>query len=209
MKKHFGIFTILLASALLFKKNALAQDLGDNIIRLSPVTLFYGGIGGSLSFERFIDKNQKVSCYIPVHVGFRSHYIAPNRLYGFSSGSDKNNYSIMIQPGIKMYPKGSHRKINFAMGASVFLTYGTENGYKSDGYGLSSFVQYDKGSEMRIGTTLSPSFTAQITPKVTVGLEAFVGVSLYNKFKNELAITSEQGPIKEMGGASFQLGYRF
>lgn len=204
MKKQSWIFVLLLAFMLQKATITTAHESGNNVIRIAPVSLFYGGIGGSLSYERFIDKNQKVSFYLPVHAGIRSYYIGPIP----QSGADNDNYSVMIQPGIRMYPKGSNRKINFAMGASAFFTYGSENGYKGEITGLSSYVQYDKGSEMRIGTTLSPSFTAHITPKFNVGLEAFVGVSFYNKFTSNLPGVPKTGPLREMGGITFQLGYK-
>jgi hypothetical protein len=186
-----------------------AQTLGKNVLRIAPVTFFYGGIGGSISYERFIDKNQQLSFYLPIHAGVRSYYIGQESLYGYYTSADEDNYSIMVQPGIKMYPMGSHRKVNFAMAASAFVTYGTDKGYKVDLNANNYYQQYDDGREMRIGTTMSPSFTAQLSPSFNVGLEAFLGLSVYNKYKSDLFPKMSQGPLQTMAGISFQIGYRF
>lgn len=174
-----------------------------NAIRLAPVTLFYGGVGLGLSYERFIDKAQRISFNLPVYAGLRNYFIGNyvNRT------ESESNYSLLVNPGLRLYPRGHGRRIVYSIGPSVFLSYGTENGYKQE---ISSYYnEYSKGTEMRIGSMINNSLTFNISRKINVGLEAGIGVSLYTKLENTTMKTSRTGLIEAMGLFAFQVGYKF
>lgn len=178
-----------------------------NVIRFSPLSIFYGGFGVGLSYERFIDKGQRVSINLPLYGGIRNYFIGESKVVGIVD----RNFSILINPGLKLYPRGHGRKLVYSIGPSVFLSYGTENGYKSPQIPVSNgdFVEYSKGTEMRIGSMINNNFTFNISRKINVGLEAGIGVNLYSKLKNTTFQTSKTGLIEPMGLFAFHIGYKF
>lgn len=176
-----------------------------NVVRFSPVSVFYGGVGMGLSYERFIDKAQRVSFNLPVYGGLRNYLIS-------SSGGaveSENNFSILVNPGIRLYPRGRSRKVVYAIGPSVFLSHGTENGYQSGNDPLGAYVEYAEGTETRIGSLINNSLSFNISPKFNVGIEAGLGVSLYTRLKNNTTQTSRTGLIEPMALFAFQIGYKF
>lgn len=177
-----------------------------NVVRFSPVSFFYGGVGLGLSYERFIDKAQRVSFNLPVYGGLR------NYLIGQSAGSaaeSESNFSILVNPGIRLYPRGHSRKLVYAIGPSVFLTHGTENGYQGGTDPAGNYVVYAEGTETRVGSMINNSLSFNISPKFNVGIEAGVGVSLYTRLKNNTTQISRTGLIEPMALFAFQIGYKF
>lgn len=177
-----------------------------NVVRFSPVSVFYGGVGLGLSYERFIDKAQRVSFNLPVYGGLR------NYLIGTSAGSavdPESNFSILANPGIRLYPRGHSRKVVYAIGPSLFLSHGTDNGYQTGTEPSGNYVEYAEGTETRIGSMINNSFTFNISPKFNVGIEAGLGVSLYTRLKNNTTQTSRTGLIEPMALFAFQIGYKF
>lgn len=174
-----------------------------NAIRFSPISVFYGGVGIGLSYERFIDKAQRISFNLPVYAGIRNYFIGnyQNRV------DAENNYSFLINPGVRLYPRGHSRKMVYAIGPSVFMTYGTENGFKQELF--NSFNEYSKGTEMRVGSMINNSLTFNVSPKINVGMEAGIGVSLYTSLINSSTQLNSVGVIEPMGLFSFQIGYKF
>lgn len=176
-----------------------------NSIRFSPVSVFYGGVGLGLSYERFIDKAQRVSFNLPVYGGLRNYFIGQSR----SVGIVESNFSILVNPGIRLYPRGHSRKMVYAIGPSVFLSHGTENGYQGGTDPLGNYVEYAEGTEMRVGSMINNSLTFNISPRFNVGLDAGLGVSLYTRLKNNTTQTSRTGLIEPMALFAFQVGYKF
>lgn len=174
-----------------------------NVIRLAPISLFYGGTGLGLSYERFIDRAQRISFHLPVYAGLRNYLIG-----NYTNRTNvENNYSMLVNPGIRLYPRGHGGRVVYAIGPSAFLSYGTENGYKQEN--ANYFNEYSKGTETRIGSMINNSFTFNISRKINIGLEAGIGVSLYTNLKNNTMQTSRRGLIEPMGLFAFQVGYKF
>jgi len=177
-----------------------------NVLRFAPISVFYGGVGLGLSYERFIDKAQRVSFNLPVYGGLR------NYLIGQSAGSavePESNFSILANPGIRLYPRGHSRKMVYAIGPSVFLSHGTDNGYQGGSDPAGNYVEYAEGTETRVGSMINNSLTFNISPKFNVGVEAGIGVSLYTRLKNNTIQTSRVGLIEPMALFAFQIGYKF
>lgn len=177
-----------------------------NVVRFSPLSVFYGGVGLGLSYERFIDKAQRVSFNLPVYGGLR------NYLVGQSAGSavePESNFSILVNPGIRLYPRGHSRKLVYAIGPSVFLSHGTENGYQGDTDPSGNYVEYAEGTETRVGSMINNSLSMNISPRFNVGIEVGVGVSLYTRLKNNTTQISRTGLIEPMALFAFQVGYKF
>lgn len=177
-----------------------------NVVRFSPISIFYGGMGLGLSYERFIDKAQRISFNLPVYGGLRNYFIGQSRN---TVGTVENNFSILVNPGIRLYPRGHSRKLVYAIGPSVFLSHGTENGYQGGSDPAGNYVEYAEGTETRVGSMINNSLTFNISPRFNVGLEAGLGVSLYTRLKNNTTQTSRNGLIEPMALFAFQIGYKF
>ncbi len=176
-----------------------------NVVRFSPLSVFYGGVGLGLSYERFVDKAQRVSFNLPVYGGLRNYMIGQSR----SVGLVESNFSILVNPGIRLYPRGHSRKLVYAIGPSVFLSHGTENGYQGGADPAGNYVVYAEGTETRVGSMINNSLSFNISPKFNVGIEAGVGVSLYTRLKNNTTQISRTGLIEPMALLAFQIGYKF
>lgn len=174
-----------------------------NVLRVSPATVFYGGTGGGLSYERFLDNDRKVSLYLPVSFGMRRYMIGKTSV---PAGGNDMNYSFMFNPGIRMYPKGQ-RRVSYAVGASVFVTRGSENGFMQESNG--AYNAYAERSETRMGSLISNSLTVNISKRLNIGLEALVGCSFYSRIGNKTNSEVQREGVSQMTGIILQLGYRF
>ncbi|RYE00383.1 MAG: hypothetical protein EOP54_00325 [Sphingobacteriales bacterium] len=176
-----------------------------NVVRFTPITVFYGGVGLGLSYERFMDKAQRVSFNLPVYGGLRNYFIG----HSGSVGIVESNFSMLVNPGIRLYPRGHSRKLVYAIGPSVFLSHGTDNGYQGSTDPTGNYVEYAEGTETRVGSMINNSFSFNISPRFNVGLEAGVGVSLYTRLKNNTTQIARTGLIAPMALFAFQVGYKF
>ncbi len=211
MKLKFTILLLLLMPFGLLAQHTSAKMPFQNVLRLSPISIFYGGVGAGLSYEHFLDKERKISLMLPLSYGLRNYMIGSGSTFG---ENDKLNYSLLFNPGIRMYPKGQ-RRLSYAIGASFFTTYGSENGFKQDYKGYnnlaasSSYSVYSNSTEMRLGSIISNSLTVNISKRFNIGAEVLLGCSFKTFIRDKASGTKVTESVKAMGGASLQLGYRF
>lgn len=208
-------FFLLLLLLTCFNAVSSAQNRADrnngvplNVIKISPIAVFYGGTGGGLGYERFIDLDRKISLSMEAYVGIRNYLIG----HYASSRTEEvraKNYSVMLLPGINLYPRGQRRTLNYSIGTHLLLVGGTENGYKRAFSSNNSYDEFSTGTELRVGTVLSNSISLNISPKFCLGLEGMVGCSFTTKIKSSQKEGTFSDGVSPMGAFSFSLGYRF
>lgn len=178
---------------------ALAQQqssvYGPNIIRFMPLTAFNGGVGIGASYERILDANGKVGLNIPFSLGIRN-----NRDYT----NNNMNYTFMFNPGIKFYPTGQ-RKVTYALGASLFTSFGSEDGYR---YDINQSYQYVNANTLEAGIMVNNYLQFNLSPKVNIGLELGVGPIYINQFKDQTNNIMYNNGLDVMGQFSFHIGFR-
>lgn len=199
-----ALLLLLLPFELWAQQESITRTPLKSVVRFAPMSIFYGGVGGGISYEHFLDKDRKISLMLPLTFGLRGYLIGDNS--GALSSEDLN-YSVLFNPGIRMYPKGQ-RRLSYAIGASFFTTYGSENGFKRDN-SSGAYNMYTKGTEMRLGSIISNSLTVNLSKRFNVGVEALVGCSFKTFYKDKSTNTMLSDAVKAMGGFSVQLGYRF
>lgn len=199
---YITLFALLLPGLLKAQVTEMKGQL-RNVLRISPATVFYGGTGGGLSYERFLDDDRKVSVMLPVSFGLRRYMIGSTSV---PAQGDDLNYSFMFNPGIRMYPKGQ-RRVSYAIGASVFVTRGSENGFTQESNG--AYNAYAESTEMRVGSLISNNLTVNISKRVNIGLEALIGCSFYSRIHNNTTSVTQREAVSQMTGIMLQVGYRF
>ena len=210
--KQLFLFFILLAA---FPVTTSAQSSASGTVRVprnvftaAPLAVFYGGVGGGLGYERFIDRERKTSISLAAYSGIRNYLIGN---YALSRTDDERaqNYSFMVLPGIKLYPRGQRRVLNYAIGTHLLLVKGSENGYKQS-FTNASYEEFSTGSEMRVGSVISNAWSVNISPRFCIGAEALVGCSFITKIKsNQENSLNQDGGVKPMGALVLSVGYRF
>lgn len=195
-RRIYTLFAILMVLG----SSAWSQGYMHNL-RLAPLSLFTGGTGAGISYEAFTDESRRVSVVLPLQFGLRNSSIGNNM-----TATQEQNYSVMIAPGVRLYPMGKST-LSYVIGASLFATYGRDNGYASGG--SSSFVAYAERREMRWGSVVSNSLTLDLSPRINIGLELLYGYSFQSRFKNKQNDMNTVEGVKEMLSLNFQVGYRF
>ncbi|RQO30091.1 hypothetical protein DBR32_10920 [Taibaiella sp. KBW10] len=171
---------------------------GAHMLRVMPLTVFNGGVGLGLSYERILDKDGKVGLNIPMSIGIKNKY---NNL---ATPSNEMNYTFLINPGIKFYPTGQ-RKVTYALGASLFAALGTYDG----NYYRRGMYRYEEGNLLQAGIMINNYLQFNISPKANIGLELGVGPSYLNQYTESTTSTSRNTGIGVMAQLGFHIGYRF
>lgn len=210
MKK--AILVALLGTAM--SATAMAQEemvkpssaiTGKNVLAIAPLQITERGIGVGLSYERVLDNNGMVSLYIPA-------------VYTFSNennydGSNNNDYSVQVMPGIKIYPTGYNGVIRYSVGPSIYFAYGEENYtnyayspyYYSNGQYYTTAPQYyeTNNEHVTLGMLVNNTLNINPTPHLFMALELGLGVSYLNRING---IGDGTQALVQFG---FKLGYRF
>lgn len=168
---------------------------GPSMIRIMPLTAFNGGVGLGLSYERILDKDGKIGLNIPFSLGFNNN----------GDYSDDLNTTFMVNPGIKFYPMG-HRKVTYALGASVFASFGSNNGYR---YNQNQNYQYVNANTLQAGIMVNNYLQFNLSPKVNIGLELGVGPAYIDQETDVTNNVTTNNGLNVMGQFSFHIGFRF
>ncbi|WP_129020148.1 hypothetical protein [Edaphocola flava] len=174
---------------------AQQNNYGPNIIRIMPLTAFNGGVGLGASYERILDKDGKIGLNIPFSLGFRNNGDYNNDM----------NATFMVNPGIKFYP-GGQRKVTYALGASLFASFGTNNGYR---YDINQSYQYVNANTLQAGIMVNNYLQFNLSPKVNIGLELGVGPAYIDQERDVTNHITYNNGLNVMGQFSFHIGFRF
>jgi hypothetical protein len=174
---------------------AQQNNYGLNIIRIMPLTAFNGGVGLGASYERILDKDGKIGLNIPLSLGFRNNGDYNNDM----------NTTFMVNPGIKFYP-GGQRKVTYALGASLFASFGTNNGYR---YDINQSYQYVNANTLQAGIMVNNYLQFNLSPKVNIGLELGVGPAYIDQERDVTNHITYNNGLNVMGQFSFHIGFRF
>ncbi|MBS1782153.1 MAG: hypothetical protein JSS78_03725 [Bacteroidetes bacterium] len=172
----------------------------------------FSAVGVGISYERFLDKGNFVSLYLPIVFSFnnRSNYYNNNTgLYEKS-----NDYMTWFMPGCKFYPTSSNGIVRYAVGGSLSFASGQKtytkntwdpaiNGYRTD---------RTQGNITMLGFMVNNSLNIQPTQHLHLGLEMGLGIPYYvsDKTANNGAYASDNvfsnSPLIQF---NFNIGYRF
>lgn len=189
----FLMILVIAAGSASAQKNNTAY--GPNIVRIMPLTAFNGGVGLGLSYERILDKDGKIGLNIPFSLGFNNNGDYNNDM----------NTTFMFNPGIKFYP-GGQRKVTYALGASLFASFGTNNGYR---YDQSQSYQYVNANTLQAGIMVNNYLQFNLSPKVNIGLELGVGPAYIDQERDVTNNITYNNGLNVMGQFSFHIGFRF
>jgi len=174
----------------------------SNIISVMPIVFTENGLGFGGSYERFVSKKEVISFYMPVTATF--DVANSNRIYNYNTGNystGKADAMYYAMPGIKCYPGGCRRKINYAVGLSLEVGTGQKSSDLTDLHGLN--VTENVQSHFIAGGLLQNSVNMNAGKNLYIGIELGLGSSLINNVGN---VT--QGNEFLIQG-SFKAGYRF
>lgn len=184
-------------------KNTGAAEYGSNIISLSPVTLMDYRLGVGLSYEKIFGPEKKLGLVLPLYLMTGGQEEPGNRYFP----GRKTATSFYVAPGFKFYPMGQ-RKLTFAVGPSLMMSYGREqqnNYYFYPGSGA-------RATWLRVGVMLNCYINYQVTPRFNIGMEAGVGM----RFINRETFSAPGMPdakfnygLKPTGRFALSMGYRF
>lgn len=168
-----------------------------NILRIMPLAIFEGiNVGMGISYERLAGKNHKLGINIPIYYGFKI------LSYGTADYMPYGDY-LLFNPGVKFYLVNK-QKVAFALGPSVFASFGKGRHEVAGNYAVSSYPI----TSLEAGFLANAYLRFNITPKFNIGFELGLGPTVLTEYKNEQQQISTE-PAHVYGVSSFHLGYRF
>ena len=202
----------LLLGLVLGVSQAEAQSSKSNTNRYYPNSVrFYalnafvdGGVGVGLGYERLVSKDGKVGVSIPFHFGFRQE---PN--YMNNNTSNINNNAMMFNPGLKFYPSGQ-RKVNYAIGLSLFGLYATDDRFDWDSN--TAINRLVKREIIRGGMLINNSIQFNVGDRFNLGMELGLGPAYLNRERvnpNNTTYTTYNRGIDFMANFNMHVGIRF
>lgn len=184
----------------------MSPPLRMNSLRIAPLTTFYDGTGGGLSYGRILDKTGRWELNIPVYIGLRTS--GQGYYNGITYGSDANNYAILFSPGVRYYVLRKPR-FNYGIGIALFGATGSDDFRVYDWNNPTSSYELMKGSMYRMGMLVQNSFDFNITDRMFIGAEIGLGPSYINHTKNKTTGYSRTTWFEFMPQATFNIGFRF
>jgi len=210
--------TVLLPAALLAAPGHPQQgnetselQYGRNMLRFLPVTATDIGVGLGFSYERILDREQRLGLTIPLSL------VLENMEYYYGHPTfESNQYHtyLYFAPGLKIYPFGQ-RRVTYAVGPSLMFIYGGGKGaeYGWDMHGREIVAKYSK-TVFRFGVLVNNYVNFQITNRFNIGLEGGLGVrylDLQSYKYDGLHVDDRQNRFgfDITGQFAMTLGYRF
>lgn len=123
MKKLISLLTLVLVFTISGQITNAQQlpSLKPNTIGIMPFTATINGLGIGAYYERNLNPEGTVAFHFPIKINFDE----------FNNGNDHiMRPNVDFSPGIKFYPI-RRRVIEFAVGPSLFYTYGKADGIKA------------------------------------------------------------------------------
>lgn len=172
MKKAFALTVLsLISGSTLFAQDEPSYTLNGyrpNNLTFNILTATDHGVGGGITFDRFLDKKGIVELSLPFSLISDSY-----QHDGYYNSPNKGRFYFM--PGLKFYPRGIKRNA-FALGPSLVYSY-----YKGmDHYnGGGSFTNH------QFGIIMKAYYQMNITPRFNFNVNGGLGLLYLNNFNYE------------------------
>jgi hypothetical protein len=180
-----------------------AINYGKNVIAFSPAQLTNDGFGFGLSYERMLDKENKISFYLPVsytYTNLRSDNTYYNSNYNNVGFTDKANM-FYAYPGLKIYPKGLGI-VRYAVGPSLAIGAGSKLSSRNYDPNTNTYY-YTTENHFLLGFMVNNSININPTPKLFLGLELGLGVSYLDQ------VDGANKGVGFLTQFAFKVGFRF
>lgn len=158
---------------------AQVNDYGKNIVSIAPIWITNTGpVGLGFSYERFIDKNNIFSIFLPVAYSFNSN--GNNSYYG--SGNNRRSTMMWAYPGAKFYVGSkSEGRVSYAVGLSAVIGSGH---IKEDIYIYDPQTQVEQYTTVEnkislAGVMLQNSVNMQPSKNIYLGIEFGIGIPYF------------------------------
>lgn len=212
-QKCFFVPLLLILNCFVQNKGIAQSQASDykNIIKLSPLTIFFGGTGGGLTYERSVIKNDRLRVLGSVAFGIRNYYVTIQEPALRRRNQIDQNYSFLMRGGVKYYVSRKTSKIVYGVGTTAFLSIGSENGLrkKLDELGVFKYYEYIQANESRWGGMVNQYFNINITHRLNVEFEAGLGIIHGLKAKDNKGNAQPVDKVLDgMGLIGFSIGYR-
>lgn len=168
--------------------------VGKDLIAISPMTFTQDGWGGSITYERVLDKMGWVSFVLPATVSMKGYQT------DYTTNATKYNAMYFVMPGIKIYTNiNSASRTKWWLGPSLLWGLGT-NTSVSDYY---SSPTYTKQTHFEMGALASIGFSFFASQNVFIGGDYGMGFSYINTLNG---INQGSNFLTQL---TFKIGYRF
>ncbi len=178
------------------------NELGNNIVRFTPLMVYDVGVGLGLSYERHLDKEQRVSVVLPVDL-----IMIPE--YNYNSSRSSNYF--YFSPGFKFYPTGQKR-VTYALGANMILGFGNRyDQIQQVSQNGTIFMEQVEAKNTRLGVLVNNYLNFNIGKRFAIGLNGGLGVLYINKYEGVNYIQNFYGGdrVSITGQFAFNFGVRF
>lgn len=197
MKKY-----CLILSIMAFALSSYAQQpskkkhlWNDHIVEaMAQINTIGNGFG--IRYEYLFDGQDKLSFVAPV--SYLVKQIDPYKYPSGAFGPTRSMNTLTVAPGIRFYPSGSSRPVQYSMGASLYAGLEIGKGQElSDGRRMAT--------RKLAGMMFTSGFSFRIVRHIRFGLEAGAG-GIYDNDPNRPDINSNLRAIIQLG---MTVGYRW
>lgn len=131
MKKIIHVTSILLLILGFSQVQAKDPVRPANQIGVYPFTVTTDGLGLGVFYERDVGNSDKASFVMPIRFLINSDEMYD--IYPSTGNSTNFRNFIEFAPGMKFYPINRDRVLTFALGPSLYYSYGAYEGYRDVG----------------------------------------------------------------------------
>jgi|GEM_PF-2115428 len=203
-------------------KNVVSVAIQGSDASLGNRNMQFPGFG--VQYERFLDRKNRFSLYLPATVSFYSIYYQRNEAPNYSADfyTKEGTYNFYyFYPGIKYYPWTSNRRFACNVGASFVVGFGQKYHasllYDSITRTTSTYSIENK-PVIKTGILLSNCINYMATKHIRIGVELGAGLSFENNdYKNDYINFTPARKIDDpfpdknifLFQFNFKIGYRF
>ncbi len=179
------------------------KGFGSNILALAPIQMTNASVMGfGLHYERMLDPKGIITAYLPMAFSVVSKRAYVSNSNGYGSYETEYGSFFWFYPGLKVYPGGNKHIVNYGVGPSLAMGWGTVPVTYSDFNGRTKFRSEDRSY---FGMMINNSLTIQPTSSLVVGGELGLGIP-YNIYRNDGDSDYRNVPLVQF---KFFLGVRF
>lgn len=211
MKKIVQLTTVLLLMMGLNEVQAKDPVRPANQIGIYPFTVTTDGLGLGVFYERDVGSSDKASFVMPVRFlinSYENYDIYP----GTGSSTDFRNF-IEFAPGMKFYPINRDRVLTFALGPSLYYSYGAYEGYRDVGdYSQPIVREYFDRQVHSLGILANAYLDVTIAKQFVMGLQMGLGINYLTLEKDKMrngVQTTRQEIFQPVGQFTLSFAYRF
>lgn len=214
MKKLFNSLIALILFVSVGQAAAQNNDHKPNHVGIYPITVTNDGVGLGVFFERDIGTSRNATFILPVKFVIQSY---DEWYYGHQMpGYDITRYKNFVEfaPGFKFYPGNRERVAVFAVGPSLYYSYGTYDFFKdvmNDPVAPLEREYFNRKSHS-LGILGNGYLDITISKQFVMGVQLGLGV---NYIKRDIDTYSDgtkksiQSIFQPAGQFSLTFGYKF